>query len=69
MGKIRSNLHTGQYASSVPSDHSHGQVLVESLSLPGITWHDDVNKLSCKTAQKRASGLAVHTSGINRIWL
>jgi len=29
--KIRLNLHTGQYASSVTSDHSQGQALVEPL--------------------------------------
>jgi len=35
MAKIRSNLHTGQSAGSVPSEHSQGQALVEPLSLPG----------------------------------
>ena len=34
-GKIRSNLHTGQYVGSVSPDHSQGQTLVEPLALPG----------------------------------
>ena len=50
VAKIRSNLHTGQYASSVPSDHGQRQALVESLSLPGVTWN--VNKFLCETAQE-----------------
>jgi len=33
VAKIRSNLHTGQYASGVPSDHGQRQALVEPLSL------------------------------------
>jgi len=47
--KIRSNLHTGQYASGVPSDHGQRQALVEPLSLPGVAWN--VNKFLCQTAQ------------------
>jgi len=35
-GKIRLNLHTGQYAGSVSADHSLGQMLVKPLALPGI---------------------------------
>ena len=34
-GKIRSNLHTGQYAGSISPGHSQGQTLVEPLALPG----------------------------------
>jgi len=37
IAKIRSNLHTGQYAGSIISDHSQGQVLLKPLSLPGLT--------------------------------
>jgi len=38
VAKIRSNLHTGQYAiaSGVPSDHGQRQALVEPLSLTGV---------------------------------
>ena len=32
VAKIRSNLHTGQYAGDVPSDHGQRQALVEPLS-------------------------------------
>jgi len=35
VAKIRSNYHSGQYASGVPSDHGQIQALVEPLSLPG----------------------------------
>jgi len=65
--KIRSNPHTGQYVSRVPSDHSHGQTLVEPLSLPGITEH--INKFLCEAAQKMDSRLTVHTSGFDCDWL
>jgi len=34
---MRSNLHTGQYAGSVPSDSSKSQVLVEALLLLEVT--------------------------------
>ena len=66
-GKIRSSLHTGQYAGSFSPDHSQGQTLVESLALPGVTRR--VNKFLCKTTQKRGSGLAIHISGLNCHWL
>ena len=33
-GKIRSNLHTSQYAGSVSQDHSQVQTLMKSLPLP-----------------------------------
>ena len=66
-GKIRSNLHTGQYAGSVSPDHSQGQTLEESLVLPGVTRH--INKFFIKTTQKRGSGLAIHTSGLCCHWL
>ena len=56
VAKIKSNLHTGQYASSVPSDHGQRQALVEPLSLPGVAWN--VNKFLCETAQEGGSGLA-----------
>jgi len=35
VAKIRSNLHTDQYAGGVPSEHGQRQALVEPLSLPG----------------------------------
>jgi len=65
--KIRSNLHTGQYASSTSPGHSQGQMLVEPLALPGVTRH--INKFLRKTTQKKGSGLAIHTSGLNCHWL
>jgi len=48
-------------------DHSQGQTLVEPLALPGFTRH--INKLFCKTTQQRgsASGLAMHTSDLNKL--
>ena len=49
VAKIRSNLHIGQYAGGVSSDHSQRQALVEPLSLPGVAWN--VNKFLCETAQ------------------
>jgi len=60
---VRSNLHICQYAGSVCPDHSQGQALVESLAFPGVTRH--INKFLCKTTQKRGSGFAIHTSGLN----
>jgi len=66
-GKITSNLHTGQYAGSISPGHSQGQTLVEPLVLPGIARH--INKFFRKTTQKRGSGLAIHTSGLNCHWL
>ena len=66
-GKIRSNLHTGQYAGSISPGHSQGQTLVETLALPGVARH--INKLLRKTTQNRGSGLAIHTSGLNCHWL
>ena len=67
VAKIRSNLHTGQYASGVPSDHGQRQALVEPLSLPGVTWNH--NKFLFETAQEGGSGLAIHTSGFDCNWL
>jgi len=65
---IRSNLHTGQYAGSVSSDHSQGQALVEPLVLPAVTRH--TNKFLCKAGHsKRGGGLAIHTSPLNCNWL
>jgi len=61
-GEIRSNLHTGQYTGSISPGHSQGQTLVEPLELPGVTRH--LNKFLHKTTQKRGSGLAIHTSGL-----
>ena len=66
-GKIRSHLHSSQYAGSISPGHSQGQTLVEPLVLPGITRH--INKFLRKTTQKRGSGLAIHTSGLNCHWL
>ena len=63
--KIRSNLHTGQYAGSVSPDH--GQALLEALSLPGVTRH--TSKFFCETTQKRGSARAINTSSLNCIWL
>ena len=67
VAKIRSNLHTGQYAGGVPSDHGQRQALVEPLSLPGVAWN--VNEFLCKTAQEGGSGLVVHISGFDCNWL
>ena len=67
IGKIRSNLHTGQYAGSIFPGHSQGQTLVEPLALPGVARH--INKFLRKTTQKRGSGLAIHTNGLNYHWL
>jgi len=67
VAKIRSNLHTGEYAGGVPSDHCQRQALVEPLPFPGVAWN--VNKFLCKTAQEGGSGLAVHTSGFDCNWL
>jgi len=50
-----------------PPDYSQGQALVEPLALPGFTRC--IHKFLCKTTQKRASGLAIHTSGLNCHWL
>jgi len=49
-GQIRSNLHTGQYASSISPGHSQGKTLVEPLALSGVTRY--TNKFLCKTTQK-----------------
>jgi len=57
--EIRSNLHTYQYAGSVPPNYSQGQVLVESVLFPGVTRH--INKFLCEAAQKGGSGLTMHT--------
>jgi len=63
--KIRSNLHTSQHAGSIPSDHSQGQALVESLDThSGITKHKQV---SLWGHSKRGSGLTIHTSSFK--WL
>ena len=42
-------------------------MLVETLALPVVARH--INKSLRKTTQKRGSGLAVHTSGLNCHWL
>ena len=68
MVKVRSSLHTGQYADGVPSDHGQRQALVEPLSLPGAACNVDVNEFLCETAQG-GSGLTVHTSGFDCNWL
>jgi len=67
MAKIRSNLDTGQYAGSVPSDHGQRQALVEPLLLSGVTRN--VNKFLCKTTPDGSSGLAIHTCGFDCNWL
>jgi len=66
-GKIRSNLHTDQYAGSISLGHSQGQALVEPLAIPGVARH--INKFLRKTTQKSGSGLTLHTSGLNCHWL
>jgi len=38
-GKIKSNLHTGQYVGSISPDHSQGQTLVEPLGFRGVAVH------------------------------
>jgi len=65
--KIKSNLHIGQYAGSLPSDHSQEQALGQPLSLPGITKH--INKFLCEAARERCGGLTTHTSGFDCDWL
>jgi len=47
IGKIKSSLHIGQYAGSFSPDHGQGQMLVESLALPGVARR--INKFLCKT--------------------
>jgi len=59
--KMRSNLHIGQYAGSIPSDHSLREVLVKPLLLLRVTRH--INKFICEATQKRAGWLAIHTGG------
>jgi len=54
-------------APSVPSDHSQGQALVETSSLPGVTRR--VNRFLCEAAQNRGGGLTIHTSGFSCDWL
>jgi len=49
---------TGQYAGSVPFEHSQGQTLMEPLSLPRVTRH--VNKFVSEAAQKRGGGVNIH---------
>ena len=66
-GKIRSNLHTGQYAGSISPGHSQGQTLVEPLALPRVARH--INKFLRKTTHKRVNGLPIHNSGLNCHWL
>jgi len=68
-GKIRSHLHTGQYqyAGSISPGHSQGQTLVEPLALCRVARH--IDKFLRKATQKRGSGLAIHTSGLNCHWL
>ena len=67
VAKIRSNMHTGQNAGSVPSDHGQRQALVEPLLLSGVAWN--VNEFLSETAQEGRNGLAVHTSGFDCNWL
>ena len=55
VAKVRSSLHIGQYAGSVPSDHSQRQVLVEPLSLP--TW----GHLKCQRVSLRDCSRQRHT--------
>jgi len=64
--KTKLNLHTGQYADSFSFDHIQEQVLVEPLSLLGVTRHMD--KFLCEATQM-GSGLAIHTTGLNCNWL
>ena len=52
---------------SLRPGHSQGQTLVKPLVLPGVARH--INKLLRKTTQKRGSGFAIHTSGLNCHWL
>jgi len=67
-GKIRSNLHTGQYAGSISPDHSQGQTLVEPLALSVVARY--INKFLYKTTQKRGNcEVAIHTSGLTCHWL
>jgi len=54
VAKIRPKLPTSQYAGSVLSDHSQGQALVESLSLPMITGQ---RRFFARPIKKEAKGL------------
>ena len=56
IAKITSNLHAEQR-----------QVLVEPLSLPGVTRH--INKFLARQSKKRPVDLPLHTSGFNCDWL
>ena len=67
VAKIRSNLHIGQYAGGVPSDHGQRQVLVKPLLLPGVAWN--VKEFLCKTAHEGGSGFAIQPSGVHCNWL
>jgi len=48
--KIRSDLHTGQYSSGVPSDHSKGQPPL----LPGVRH---IDKFLCEAAKKKRGSI------------
>ena len=50
VAKVKSSLHTSQYAGGVPSDHGQRQALVEPLSLRGVAWNG--NEFLCETAQE-----------------
>ena len=67
VAKIRSKLHTDQYAGGVPSDHGQRKALMEPLLLLGVALN--VNEFLCETAQEGDSGLAVHTSAFDCNWL
>jgi len=56
-------LHIGQYAGSVSSDRSQGQVLVDPLGSPAMST------TFCEATKKRGGGLAIHTNGLNCNWL
>ena len=68
-GKIRSNLHTCQYADSVSHDHSQGQTLVEPLAFPGVAKR--INKFLCNEDHSKKGQWTCHiyTSGLNYHWL
>ena len=67
VAKIRSNLHTGQYAGGVPCDHGQRQALVEPLSLPGVT--PKCQRVSVQDSSRRGQWTCVHTSGFDCNWL
>jgi len=64
MAKIRSNMHTCQYAGSVPSYHNQGKRWWSHYHSLG-----SYQQVPFQVSQKRGSELALHTSGLDCNWL